>query len=538
MKLRSKKNILFVFLFTIAIAVGVFLGLLFNGSKFKTESSFIASLLNRNTKVNNILSLIKNNYVDSVNIDSMEDLAVNQILGNLDPHTVYLAPADAQLQNESLEGSFEGIGIEYFLLKDTVLVTSVRPSSPADTAGLQHGDKIIAVNGKNLPFQNSGATAMVNKLRGKKGTEVKLTIVRKGVKDYVITLVRDKILVSSIDAAYAIDTKTGYIKISKFGNNTADDFLYELQKMKALGVKNLILDLRDNGGGYLEAAIELADQFLTNDKLIVFTQGLHEPRTYHKATAAGLFETGKLALLINENTASASEIVAGAIQDWGRGVIIGRRSFGKGLIQQQFLFNDGSAMNLTVARYFTPSGRSIQKSYKNGNNKYKEELNDRLKKGEYTSLDSNLADTSALTIKFKTATGKVVYAGGGIMPDVFIPMDTVQQTVFYKTVNSESLTTNFIYAKLIYQIKIDNYTSITDFIVNYQLQNQQYQEFINYCAQFKVTSTVAQLEKSKPAILKKIKSTLLKYYYGDKGYYQYINANDAFVNAALKQFGI
>jgi carboxyl-terminal processing protease len=538
MKTRLKKNFLFFILFTIAIVLGMFLGVLYTKYKQATYSEFFSFLSSHHTKVNNILSLVKNKYVDSVNVDSMEDLAVNQILGNLDPHTTYLAPADAQQQNESLEGSFEGIGIEYFLLKDTILVTSVRPFGPAEKAGIQHGDKIVAVNPQDNTSHQLSAAAMLQKLRGKKGSEVQVAIVSNGAKARIVHIVRDKILVSSIDIAYIIDSKTGFIKLSKFGANTAEDFLDELQKMEASGIKNLILDLRDNGGGYLDAAIEMADHFLAKDKLIVYTQGLHEPRTYYKATETGLFENGNLALLIDENTASASEIVAGAIQDWGRGVIIGRRSFGKGLVQQQFVFNDGSAINLTVARYFTPSGRSIQKPYKNGNTLYKDELNQRLKKGEYTSLDSNLADTTAFAphLKFKTATGKAVYASGGIMPDIFIPIDTLNHAPFYNTIINESLTTNFVYAKLIYQIKRTNYTSPAHFMASYHTSTQQYQQFIAYCHHFKVVASAAQIQKAKPAILKSIKAILIKYYYGEKAYYQYLNTSDTCIKAALKQF--
>ncbi|TAE38182.1 MAG: S41 family peptidase [Sphingobacteriales bacterium] len=538
MKSQHKKNILLAFFFAIAVAVGMFLGSLYSGSKLGGETGFLGYLFTRNTKVSNILKLVKNKYVDSVNVDSMEDLAVNQILSNLDPHTVYLAPADAQQQNESLEGGFEGIGIEYLLISDTIMVTAVRPWGPAEKAGIRLGDKIVAVNPQNTATHKISAATMLKKLRGKKGSEVQVTILRKGVKAHIVTLVRDKILVSSIDAAYPLDNKTGFIKISKFDANTAEDFLDELQKMEVAGIKNIILDLRDNGGGYLDAAIEMADQFLDKNKLIVYTQGLHQPRTYYKATDAGLFERGKLAILIDENTASASEIVAGAIQDWGRGVIIGRRSFGKGLVQQQFLFNDGSAINLTIARYFTPSGRSIQKSYKNGNIPYKNELNQRLKKGEYTSLDSNLADTTAFSskLKYKTATGKIVYAGGGIMPDVFIPLDTLNHTPFYDAVINESLITNFVYAKLIYQIKTEQYKSLNYFIANYHIQNQQYQQFVTYCQQFKVIASAVQTQNAKPLILKNMKAILVKYYYGQQAYYRYINNSDDCVNAALKQF--
>lgn len=535
MKTTYKKNIFLILLFALALIFGIFLGSVYVNPNLNAFNSLYNFITGKNTKVNKILTLVKNKYVDNVDIDSMEDLAVNQILGSLDPHTVYLPANAAQQQNENLEGNFEGIGISYFLLQDTILVTYVRPYSPAQNAGLKKGDKIFALNGINFKPNTLNADFVVDKLRGKKGSVVKVSLFREGAKINDLKIVRDKILISSIDAAYLLNAQTGFIKITNFGANTDEDFIFELQKLEALGIKNLILDLRGNGGGYLEAAIALTDHFLANDKLIVYTQGLHEPRTYYKATANGLFENGKIALLVDEGTASASEIVAGALQDWDRSLIIGRRTFGKGLVQQQFVFNDGSAMNLTVARYYTPSGRSIQKPYKNGTAYYKDELNRRLKKGEFTSLDSTLADTALFSskLKYKTAAGKPVYAGGGIMPDIFIALDTNQQNSFYNAVLKQSLTTKFAYSTLIKQTKIDAYSSAIDFINSYQITTQQYQQFKAYCNTFKIIANLNQLEIAKPLISKNLKTILVKYYYGDEGYYRYLNNDDVFVKTAL-----
>lgn len=533
-----RKNILFVFLITVAITSGIFIGVAYKNHPISFQFDNVLSLLTgQNNKVAKILGLVKNKYVDNVDVDSMEDLAVNQILNSLDPHTVYLPPNDAQQQNESLEGNFEGIGIEYFILKDTILVTNVRQYSPAQNAGLQKGDKIVAVNGEIFKPNTLNEDLIVDKLRGKKGSEVKLNIFRGATIIKNLQLTRDKIIISSIDAAYLINNQTGFIKISKFGANTDDDFVQELQKMEVQGIKNLILDLRGNGGGYLTSAIELADQFLPKDKLIVYTKGLHEPSTYYNATNNGLFEKGKIAVLVDEGTASASEIVAGALQDWDRGLIIGRRSFGKGLVQQQFEFNDGSAINLTIARYFTPSGRSIQKPYKNGINKYKNEINNRFNKGEFTSLDSNLADTALFSpkLKYKTAAGKAVYAGGGIMPDVFIPLDTTKQSNFYNQAINQQLTAKFVYSKLIQQTQIGKYLNVSDFINNYEITAIQYQQFLNFCTTFKITTTATESEKAKPSITKSIKAILVKYYFGDDGYYRYLNTDDAFIHAALEK---
>ena len=536
MKKSASKTFQLFLWFAIALALGIIIGVGYKGNNLPNyQNKLLGLLLGNNTKVNNILDLVKDKYVDSIDVDSMEDLAVNQILGSLDPHTVYLPPDDAQHQNENLEGNFDGIGIEYFLLKDTIFVTDVRPYGPAAKAGLKRGDKIVAVNNQFFKQNSLSSDSVVDKLRGKKGSEVSISLMRDGNLISNISIIRDKILVSSIDAAYLLNSTTGFIKIAKFGANTEDDFVEELQKMKSMGIKSLILDLRGNGGGYLEAATALADQFLPKGKLIVYTKGLHEPRTDYSATENGLFENGKVAVLVDEGTASASEIVAGALQDWDRGIIIGRRSFGKGLVQQQFMFNDGSAMNLTVARYYTPSGRSIQKSYKNGNIEYKDELNRRFKKGEFTSLDSNLADTSLFSpkLKFKTASGKSVYGGGGIMPDIFIPLDTTKRSNFYETIVDESLTANFVYAKLIQQTHASNYKTVTDFINNYQITDKQYQQFVAYCNIFKVKASDSETQKSKSVILRNLKSILVKYYYGDEGYYRYTNTEDDFVKIAL-----
>ncbi len=532
------KKILFVFLFAVAITVGIFIGIASKNYPFGVNIDNVLNLIRgQPNKVDRILGLVKNKYVDAVEIDSLEDLAVTQILGRLDPHTVYLPPTDALQQKESLEGNFEGIGIEYFVLNDTILVTNVRQYSPAETAGLQKGDKIVAVNGEIFKPNTLTAGLVVDKLRGKKGSIVKVNILRGAGTINNLEIIRGKILVSSIDAAYIINNNTGFIKVSKFGTNTEDDFVQELQKMEALGIKNLILDLRGNGGGYLDAAIELTDQFLPKDKLIVYTKGLHQPNTYYKATDLGLFETGKIAVLVDEGTASASEIVAGALQDWDRGLIIGRRSFGKGLVQQQFEFNDGSAINLTIARYYTPSGRCIQKSYKNGLKTYKNEITQRFNKGEITSLDSNLADTSLFSpkSKFKTASGKNVYSGGGIMPDVFIPLDTTKHIFFYDAAIKQQLISNFVYSKLIHQTQIGKYPTVIDFINNYQVSQLQYQQFITYCSSSKVNTTQTECEKAKPFITKSLKAILIKYYYGNEGYYKYVNNDDAFVQAALQK---
>lgn len=528
------KNFLLACVFTLILILGFFLGTRY--SEDRNGNPMILLDFGKNKKVNKILSLIRKNYVDSINVDSLEDLAIDEILENLDPHSLYLPPVQAKTQSENLEGNFEGIGIEYYLLSDTLIVTQVRPDGPSEKAGILKGDKIVAVNGEALKGKELLATNIIQNLRGKKGSKVQVTVVRAGEdQKKQFEIVRDRIIVSSIDVAYLINPETGFIKISKFGANTDEDFVKELEKLGKQGMKNLILDLRGNGGGYLNSATALADQFLEDEKLIVYTKGLHEPRTDYTATDNGLFEKGELIILIDEGTASASEVVAGAIQDLDRGIIVGRRSFGKGLVQEQFAFDDGSAMNLTVARYYTPSGRSIQKSYEKGVDDYKDELNKRYEKGEYVSIDSVNADTTFLksTLKYKTAKGRTVYGGGGIMPDYFIPLDTSYYSPLYRKVNQAASVPDFVYRKLINRIKIANYKDVNDFIANFQVTDELLKEFYTLSAidpgKINKPNTAASISKIKSDI----KAMLARYYFKEEGFYKVVNNNDASIKKAL-----
>ncbi len=436
----------------IAVIFGLLLGANYQQNFVKGDANFPSLSIHGNEKLDRILKIVKNNYVDNVNTDSLENLAIDEILGSLDPHSIYLPPIEAKTQNESLEGNFEGIGIEYYVINDTLFVTHVREHGPSFKAGLLKGDRIIGVNGGDLKEKGLLSENIIKKLRGKKGSKVIVSVLRNNsliAKQFEIT--RDKIIVSSIDAAFMMKPTVGFIKISKFGSNTEEDFVVELNKLQKNGMQSLILDLRGNGGGYLNSATALADQFLPDGKLIVYTKGSHEPRTDYLATTEGAFEKGKLMVLIDEGTASASEILAGALQDLDRGVIIGRRSFGKGLVQEQFGFGDGSAMNLTIARYYTPSGRSIQKSYSKGTAAYHDEINHRFEHGEYSSLDSALKDStfSSYTHQYKTSSGRIVYGGGGIMPDIFIPLDTTNITSFYQNLSRQSIIPEYVYGNLI-----------------------------------------------------------------------------------------
>lgn len=382
------------------------------------------------TKYREILQLIENNYVDTVNTDELVDFSIEKMLHKLDPHTAYMNPQDAIAARSQLEGGFDGIGVEFNIYKDTVYVVTPLAGGPSETAGIQSGDKIIKVDDKPLVGGKIENSAVFKALRGKRGTDVRLTILRKGdAAPKVFTITRDRIPTYSVDAAYMVDDKTGYIKINRFSETTYDEFKTALASLKAKGVSQLMLDLRNNPGGYMDRATSIADEFISGNKLLVYTDGKdnrYDRQTY--ARLAGQFEEGPLVVLVDEGSASASEIVAGALQDHDRALIAGRRSFGKGLVQMPVQLSDGSELRLTISRYYTPSGRSIQKPYVPGQEgDYEKELELRSKRGEYYIADSIKNDPK---LKFKTDGGRVVYGGGGITPDYFIPRDSSWQTPY------------------------------------------------------------------------------------------------------------
>ena len=373
-------------------------------------------------KLNQTLYAISNMYVDSVKVDNLVEDAIEGILTELDPHSTYIPAKEVQRMNEGVEGSFEGIGIQFQMLNDTLFVIQTISGCPAAKVGVLPGDRILEVDGTAIAGVKKPNSDIMKLLRGKRGTDVVVKIKRAGVKttiDFVIT--RDKIPIYSLDAAYMITPTIGYVKLNSFSSTTMDEFHKAMKELSKKGMQQLILDLQGNGGGLLDAAIKLSDEFLNNNKMIVYTKGLNQPQSTARATASGSFENTDLVVLVDEYSASASEIVSGALQDWDRAIIVGRRTFGKGLVQRPIPLVDGSMMRLTVARYYTPSGRCIQKSYAEGKEAYQQEKRDRLKHGELTSADSiHTADT----VRYYTVNKRVVYGGGGIMPDVFVPIDT------------------------------------------------------------------------------------------------------------------
>ncbi len=535
MKPTTSKNIWIAAGYAGVLILGMLIGPKFARENVSSKSgSFLSfSMDGRYEKVDKVIQIINDHYVDSVKTDTIEELAIEEVLKHLDPHSKYLKPTEASLLSEDLEGNFDGIGIEYFLLNDTLLVTAVTPNGPAYKAGLLHGDKIIKINNSSSAGAKLANKQVVEAIRGKKGTTVDLLIKRddqlKNVK-----VIRDQINISSIDAAYLLNNEAGYIKISKFGANTDRDFAESLKKLKQAGMKNLVLDLRENGGGYLNSATALADEFLGYKQLIVYTEGLHEPRTNYYATEEGGFENGKLVVLIDENSASASEIVAGAVQDLDRGTIIGRRSFGKGLVQEPFSFGDGSVLNLTISRYYTPSGRSIQKSYKNGIDAYYDEVGSRYKNGELSSDGRSLNDTLYNKQKtYTTKSGKVLYGGGGIMPDIYIPIDTSGYTTYYRNINRTEILNDFLFNYLVKRI---HFSDLNNLIKNFKLSDEDFRIFVKIASAKGIKPSALQLELSRKEIQKDLKAVLARYSFGDEGFYRVLNAEDRAITRSLEVF--
>lgn len=531
MKKITRHNLLITLTYSVTLIGGMFLGYkLLKDQGFKIEGkSRYAN--NNNQKVEDIIHIINKNYVDDVNADSLQHLPIDSLLHQLDPHSIYLPPTKAFEMTETLEGNFEGIGVEYYILNDTLLVTNVLKDSPAFLGGLKQGDKILKIDSTVVSGRSLPRAEMTGKIRGKKGTSVQLLIARQGLASpTLLSIKRGRVDVSSIDAAYMLNFETAYVRISNFGANTDKDFIEAIRGLKTKGMRKLVLDLRDNGGGYVSAATSLANQFLQENKLIVYTEGKHEPRTDYFTTGGGEFEQGKLAVLINENSASASEIFAGAIQDLDRGIIVGRRSFGKGLVQEQFSFEDGSALNLTIARYYTPLGRSIQKSYKRGYTAYQHELEDRLNDGELTAHIVKAKDSLQKGATFVTAAGKKVFGGGGIQPDIYVKLDTLGYNKFYVNLVNKKVLVDFVF-----NVLADRYTStyLAQNLGSFTMSDIDFKDLLDYIQSKNIKIEPKQLAASKSIIYNDIKVMLCKYHLGDIGYYKAANLTDPVVKVAL-----
>ncbi|MCS6991272.1 MAG: S41 family peptidase [Chitinophagales bacterium] len=468
-----------------------------------------------------IFSYISERYVDTVDLDALRQNSIAALLQQLDPFSTYIPATELITVREEMEGMFEGIGIEFFLVHDTVMVISVIAGGPAEKAGLLAGDQIITVN--DSLFSGTGINEMevVKKLRGPRGTKVKLGIRRAGAPGLLaVTIERGKIPMYSIEAAYMLDSATGFIRISRFSENTHREFVEALRQLKQQGMAHLILDLRQNGGGLLTQAAELADEFLEGDKLIVYTEGRKNPRTEYRSKKGGGFEQGKLVVLVDEGSASASEIVAGAIQDWDRGLVVGRRTFGKGSVQEQIRLSDGSALRLTVAYYYTPSGRSIQKPLRLG------AVHD-------TALHS-FDTVHAASPEFRTAGGRKVYGGGGILPDVVVPYDSaLRNNSFLNQVLLLGLIPQFAYSYYQQnQSELNRWSSATLFQRQFQISPELFRQFMRYVQKHLPNPAMNEVEASRTYISTRIKAYLARELFSSTAYFAVMNEHDPVVQRA------
>jgi carboxyl-terminal processing protease len=488
-----------------------------------------------------LFSWLESYYVDTVNLDQLTDQAIRDLLHKLDPHSSYISKEEVKEMNEPLQGNFDGIGISFNLHKDTILIISVVPGGPSQKLGILPGDRIIQIDTAKVAGVGITSRQVMAKLKGKKGTIVKVKILRRNAPELIdFAISRDRIPIHSLDASYKVNSNTGYIKLSRFSKTTMDEITPILQQFNKEKVTNLIIDLTDNGGGYLDVAFSLADEFLEKDKTIVYTKGLHSERKDYTSTESGNFEKGNVIVLIDESSASASEIFAGAIQDWDRGLIIGRRSYGKGLVQRPLTFPDGSELRLTVARYYTPSGRLIQKSYAKGYDNYENELRERIESGEIYDTDSKLDKIDTVSKYYTLMRKHVVYGGGGIIPDIIVPVDTTKGNALYRTVLSKGLLNSFVldYIDVNRKMLVRKYPDFQTFNEKFGADDTVLAGFIQYLKGKSINFSDTDFNQSKETYQLLIKAYIANNLWTSSGFYQiynnmnpiYLKALDAFSN--------
>lgn len=524
----KKYPIYWPLLLFLMLAIGVLLGGVLN---FPANSPLHAKN-NYKNKLDKLLDFIDTEYVDKVNTDSIVELTVNNILAQLDPHSVYIPPSQQTDVAESMKGDFVGIGVNFYMYKDTVAVIKPLENGPSEKAGIQAGDRILFADKTKLFGRKLPSDSLFSKLKGEEGSPIELTIYRKTTnKKLKIKLNRDVVPIKSVDVATMLNPTTGYIKINRFAETTYTEFKTGLTKLQKIGATSLIVDLRENGGGYMEIAAQIADEFLKNKQLIVFIKNRNGKVEKTYATKKGSFESGKVTILIDENSASASEILAGAIQDNDRGTIVGRRSFGKGLVQREMNFDDGSAVRLTIARYYTPTGRSIQKPYTKGNDEaYNNDFETRFKSGELYKKDSiKIADT----LKFKTPKGKIVFGGGGIVPDIFVPLEGNhgEESVVY-VMEQSGIVSHFTFEQLDKNRKTFGGLSFEQFLYKMRHTDLYYTDFQKYLAE---SGIVLKLDKNKVLVKRYLMAEFAKQLFDEQKYYDIVLKEDPMVQAVLTQ---
>lgn len=516
-------------LMAIILVVGMTLG--FNLRDTLRYKRDLNTIIQRNDRLEQLIDLIKEKYVDTVNANLLYEDAISGILKHLDPHTVYIPADELEEVNDDLEGSFFGIGVEFSIIRDTIQVTSVIDDGPAARAGVEKGDLLLKVGDSVVAGTGISSDKIIKMLRGKQYSNVLVTLMQPGGDVRRVTIKRDVVPLYSVEASLMLDSITGFVKINRFSATTYNEFAKALAELKKTGMKQLVLDLRQNPGGYLDAAVNIADEFLSGDKRIVYTKGLHSSQYTYSAGKKNDFEDGKLVVLVDESSASASEILAGAVQDWDRGVIIGRSTYGKGLVQEQYDMDDGSALRLTIAKYYTPSGRCIQRSYAKGKDEYEQDFVRRFETGELTGNDSTtLTDTT----KFYTSHKRVVYGGGGIRPDVYVPYDTNKFS---------SAILNLLYSDELKAV-------VWDYYIKHRQQLQQYSSVKSYSTEFKGDELVSDYLKTLEPHLRKValdvirdsnqygyfrlqmKAQLARVLYRNNGYYLINSGDDKMIKKA------
>lgn len=526
MRIKHNSIIWYPLVISIAIVLGIVIGNYISTKKFT---------LDKDRKINAVLNLIQSEYVDSIDVKDLVEQAIPAIIGNLDPHSYYIPASDIRAENEKLDGSMSGIGVSFFMMNDTANVDQVIPNGPAEKVGMLAGDRIISVNGESIVGGTLTAEGIRSKIRGEKGTKVRIGVKRNtSKKTLTFTITRDDIPMNTIDVSYMLDDKTGYIKIAQFGKNTYDEFFAALSKLKKDGASRYIVDLRGNPGGYMEMAILMVNEFLEQGELIVYTKGRKEREDIQVwSDDQGSFHDAQVAVLIDEYSASASEIMAGALQDNDRGLVVGRRSFGKGLVQKQIYLPDSSAIRLTIARYYTPSHRCIQKDYTLGDeDDYSKELYDRYSHGELYSADSIKVDKSKI---FRTANGRIVYGGGGIVPDIFVPNDTTGITTYYRAVANLGLLQQYVYTYVdINRDQLKNVKTVKQLMGMMPSDDALTYDFVCYARDNGVPMRWYYINRSRSLIARQLRALVIRDVLGSEEFYRYYNRTDNTVNAALK----
>ena len=526
-KPSDKKQNLHPLILALMVAGGILFGYLLSVNTVNKPSVFSDYEFN---KLDQVLNYLENNYVDSLNRKDIEEKAIEEILADLDPHSFYIPASETQDIADDMNGNFEGIGVQFLIKKDTINIEETIKDGPSEKLGIEAGDKIIFIEDSLIAGVGITNNDVIKMLKGPKGTKVKIKVLRNGeLIPYVIT--RDKIPLYSVDATYMVDKQTGYIKINRFSATTYEEFMDGVSALKKKGLQNLIIDLRGNPGGYLQSAVLIADELLAGEKLVVYTEGLHQEKYEYTTNRKGIFEEGKLIVLIDQNSASASEILAGAVQDWDRGTVIGRRSYGKGLVQDQHAFPDNSALRLTIARYYTPSGRSIQKPY-DDKDAYYNEVNERYESGELLGVDSNIIHHD--TIKYYTLVEKrEVYGGGGIEPDIFVPIDTAYANFYVLKLRRDLSAFINVYVN-------ENKSSLDKFNVNnfasgFVVTDKIYDQFIAYAQQMGYDGEISSNPIYKDGIKLLLKANIAKKLYDNEGFYKAVNFKSHIIEESLKQ---